>query len=256
MHRVRFAVIGDVHAEFVFLDRVMAHLASDPEPIDGILLVGDVGRNFPRLRQFQKTPEADMFYRESVAGVLDRVRRLGRPIAWVPGNHDLPTFSDPDNIDHTSATIAGVRISGIGGAGPHRFGFPYEWSEDEIRHRPIPPCEILLCHCPPKDTPLDLTIKHQHVGSAAIRELAERHVGVLVCGHIHEAPGVCRLGRCVCLNAGGLGKPFGRPQLGFVSHDFDGTWHAQHLDLSPAMDSAAPTYGAWAADNKPATPSP
>ena len=53
-------------------------------------------------------------------------------------------------------------------------------------------------------------------GSLAIRRIAERFEGVLVCGHIHEASGVEAIGHCLCLNAGALGPPFAGAQVGIV----------------------------------------
>ncbi len=50
---------------------------------------------------------------------------------------------------------------------------------------------------------------------------------MLVCGHIHESPSAVALGRCLCVNAGGLGAPFGKPQVAFVRRtaESDEAWH-------------------------------
>jgi predicted phosphodiesterase len=55
---------------------------------------------------------------------------------------------------------------------------------------------------------------------------------VLVCGHIHESPSAVQLARCLCLNAGGLGEPWGRAQAGFVVWRADGRHVAEHEDLA------------------------
>jgi Icc-related predicted phosphoesterase len=156
---------------------------------------------------------------------------LGLPVAWIPGNHDLPDLSGDGNIDFGSATIGALRISGIGGAGPDDFGFCYEWEEDDIRKRTLDPCDVILSHCPPARTPLDQVVYGgRHVGSEAIRERAESHTGFLVCGHIHESVGAVQLGDCLCMNVGGLGLPYGRPQVGFIERGPDGDI-ATHEDL-------------------------
>jgi len=86
----------------------------------------------------------------------------------------------------------------------------------------VPACDVLLCHCPPARTPLDRVYgRGVHVGSEAIRERALSHQGFLVCGHIHEAAGATQLGQCLCLNAGGLGRPFGKTQVGYIVRDGD-----------------------------------
>lgn len=205
------AVIGDVHAQYERLARVLDRV--DEVGADAILMVGDLAcaghesrRSAAGLRR----------YREQVAQVLAQVRARGKPLAFVPGNHDLPVLEDPDNLDGRVGLRGGLRVAGIGGAGPDIFGFAYEWGEDEIRARVVPPADLLLCHGPPKGTAIDLTWGGLHVGSLALRELALARGGVLVCGHIHEAPGVAVVGDCLCFNVGALGAPYGRTCLGLV----------------------------------------
>lgn len=209
------AVIGDVHASLDRLSRVLDRV--DQVGADAVLLVGDLAcaghgrqRNADKLRR----------YKAEVIQVLDLVRRRGRPMYFVPGNHDLQTQEDPANIDERRVEVGGLRIAGVGGAGPDIFGFAYEWSEEQIRDRAVPPAEVLLCHTPPRDTAIDRIHDGRHVGSTAVRELALRTQGVLVCGHIHEAAGLVRLGDCLCLNVGALGAPFPRTTVGFV-HGLD-----------------------------------
>jgi len=205
-----FAVVGDVHAHLGHLERVLARVVQ--AGADAILLVGDLACAGHR---YQRSAVTEATYLCDVAGVMKRVRDVGLPVRYVPGNHDLPTLSEPGNLDGRMEEICGLRVAGIGGAGPDIFGFPYEWDEDQIDQLDLPDCDILLAHCPPRNTPLDRTRYGHHVGSEAIRSRAFNS-SVLVCGHIHEAAGVFQLGDCICLNAGGLGMPFGRAQVGFV----------------------------------------
>jgi Icc-related predicted phosphoesterase len=226
---IRLAVIGDVHAHWTRLERVLARIGA--EHVDGILLVGDLGSHDLSYAT-RRTPERDAKYLASVAELFARVRALGAPVAWVPGNHDLPDLAGDGNVDGRVATIAGLSVAGIGGAGPGRFGFAYEWDEDDIRRRDVPACDVLLCHAPPSRTPLDLLWDgRRHVGSEALRERAMRHDGVLVCGHIHESPGATQIERCLCLNVGGLGEPHGAAQVGFVRRSIDGEYEVVHEDL-------------------------
>lgn len=221
-------MIGDVHAHFEHLDAVLARVAR--ERIDGILLVGDLGSHALG-RVASRTPARDAAYLRSIERVLARARAVHSSVVYVPGNHDLPDLSFEGNADGRVVALAGVRIGGIGGAGPGRFGFAYEWDEDEIRARAKLECELVLAHAPPARTPLDLLRdRTTHVGSEALRELASAHRGAYVCGHIHESPGVVRLGECLCLNAGGLGAPYGAPQVGFVRRSA-GSWSAAHERL-------------------------
>ncbi len=208
---MRLAVIGDVHVRLDRLELVLARVRE--VGVQGVLQVGDLTRE---VTPFRRGPHDFEAARRSAARVLARIQELGVPVLWVPGNHDPRDLSGSGNVDGSSANLGPYRVHGVGGAGPARFGFPYEWGEEDIRALEIPPCDILISHAPPRDTSLDRTVRGEHVGSEAIRELALRHRGVLVCGHIHEAPGVERLGDCLCVNAGGLGEPFGAPRVAFV----------------------------------------
>jgi len=204
------------------LERVLERI--EAVGVDGILQVGDIGGHALGRRKPEKHPERLAAYQRSVDEVLHELRRLGVPVLWVPGNHDVREVAGEGNVDFGVGEIGGLRIAGIGGAGPDRFGFPYEWEDNHIRQRTIPDCDILLVHAPPRDTPLDLVPHRElHVGSQAIRELAEQHHGALVCGHIHESPGVVMLNDCLCLNAGGLGEPWGSARVGFLE-DLDRGW--------------------------------
>lgn len=225
---VTFAVVGDVHANFRKLDFVLTRVGE--ARVDGVLFVGDLGSH-DLAHVFRRTPERDARYLRSVEEVLRRGRSLGVPVAFVPGNHDLPDLAFEGNVDHAVATIAGLRVAGIGGAGPGRFGFAYEWEDADCARRVLPSCDVIVSHTPPARTALDRIHDGRHVGSESVRAFAERHQGVLVCGHIHEAPGAEWLGRCLCLNVGGLGAPFARTQVGFVTRRADGTWEAVHEDL-------------------------
>lgn len=205
-------VIGDIHESWKRLDRVCEALAD--EGPQAVLLVGDLAE--ARFRPRRASGVAPLSYEDALARVLATVRGLGVPVRWVPGNHDRPSPPGEGNLDGRIETVAGLRVGGIGGAGPARFGFPYEWDEEDIRRRSPLDCDLLLSHAPPRNTPLDRTSQGDHAGSDAIRQRAEAHRGLLVCGHIHESPGVCRIGDCLCFNAGALGAPFGGVLYGMI----------------------------------------
>lgn len=211
---ITLAVIGDIHGELYHLKKVLDHLAQ--VPIAGVLMLGDFGSAEYELSRWHKDSSRPLLIKE-VTRILELVGQLGVEVAWVPGNHDYADLDLPGNCDRRMVVLGGVRVFGIGGAGPGRFGFPYEWDEDEIRGLTVPECDLILSHAPPARTSLDrLFHADRHVGSEAIREIAEAHRGALVCGHIHESYGTERLGDSVCVNVGSLGDPYGLMQVGFV----------------------------------------
>jgi len=210
------AVIGDVHDHQQRLGQVLEWAGRDP--VDLALLVGDVGLDPPWDVEGRTTGRAD--HDASVRRVLGRVvDRLGRPLAFVPGNHDLRDAVEvprATNCDGRIVEIAGLRIAGFGGAGPTRFGFPYEWREaeaDRALRRLLGGGEapdVLISHSPPGPTTLDRTHRGLHVGSPAVRRwIGRARPRLVVCGHIHEAAGVERVRGVTCLNAGALGEPHG-----------------------------------------------
>jgi len=210
------------------LDRVLGYLAG--LELDAILLVGDLSCARGALYDSQRRER----YVGRVGQIFERVTARGVPVGYVPGNHDLPELDWSGNLDHgRTMQVAGFSITGIGGAGPARFGFPYEWTEEEIRTRTVPACDLLLTHCPPSDSLLGRTASGSDGGSLAIRERALRHHGVLACGHIHEAAGVERIGDCLCLNAGGLGQPHGRAGVGLI----EGIDRVRYVDLDNGVSS-------------------
>ncbi len=211
---IALGVIGDIHGELYHLKKVLDHLATTS--IVGVLLVGDFGSSKYELSRWKKDSSRGILVKE-LERILELVDNLGVPMAWVPGNHDYRELDAPGNCDDKVVDLAGIRIYGIGGSGPGRFGFPYEWDEDQIRALEVPDCDVILSHTPPARTPLDrLFHAERHVGSEAVREIAERHGGAMVSGHIHEAHGTIRLGNCLCMNVGSLGDPYGLIQVGYV----------------------------------------
>jgi Icc-related predicted phosphoesterase len=214
---VRIALVGDVHGERKRLARSL-QLVSDRR-IDLLLLVGDIGADPPWPDALRRSHRAshDESVREVIAHAADA---CSCPVVFVPGNHDLPDPA-PDvrgtNADRRVVEVAGLRIAGLGGAGPARFGFPYEWSEEEAETALQPLFEgaagsvdIFLSHTPPAGT-LDRTSRGASVGSTAVARCVERAApGLFVCGHIHESCGVASLAGVPCVNAGALGEPDAR----------------------------------------------
>lgn len=136
----------------------------------------------------------------------------------LPGNHE-----SEDDITRLCAEYAlhnfhgetlwadRFHVAGLGYSSPTPFNTPGEYSETELARRlskfaDLSPL-ILICHCPPKDTPLDRVGRGIHAGSAAVRDFIEKHQpDYFFCGHVHESAGVeANLGRTRCRNVGKKG---------------------------------------------------
>ncbi len=205
-------VVGDVHARWSLLDEVLGALAKGPR-LDGVVLVGDFACAGRGMRQLD---DRKVEYLLTVDRVLSKVKGLGVDVLYVPGNHDRPDLSGWGNIDGRTVGIGSLQVGGIGGAGPDRMGFAYEWDEADIRRRAALDVDVLVSHCPPAGTDFDRLPNGSHVGSQAVRERIDRLVGVGIFGHIHEAYGVGQVKDCLCINPGGLGPPMGHPRAGWV----------------------------------------
>lgn len=153
---------------------------------------------------------------------LDRAGRVlarRKPNVYVlPGNHeseaDIVGLCDQFGLNNFHGGVLAMRgffVAGLGYSNPTPFHTPGEYSESELRERlkqfaEVKPL-ILVCHCPPKNTPLDRAGEGMHFGSVAVREFIDAHQPLhFFCGHIHEAEGVrTTIGNTQAMNVGKAG---------------------------------------------------
>lgn len=153
-------------------------------------------------------------------------------VAWImPGNDDEPSI-DPlldgaaiGNCDDRVVDVLGYPMVSVGWANPTPWSSPREESEEALAariDRLVDGVEmdraIFNFHVPPHGTSLDvgpavradLTVEHEAgevkrvpIGSRAVRAAIERYQPLLsLHGHVHESPGVERIGRTLCVNPG------------------------------------------------------
>jgi uncharacterized protein len=107
----------------------------------------------------------------------------------------MPVLAVPGNMDDAHAAAEIARLGGLGGEDPVvidgvSFGGPRVQS----------PCDVLVTHEPPAGI-LDLAHSGRHIGTRTVLELLTRfRPRVLTCGHVHEAPGIERLGDTLVIN--------------------------------------------------------
>ena len=136
----------------------------------------------------------------------------------MPGNHesvrDIARFCGKfkfKNLHEKSFEAAGFHIAGLGYSNPTPFNTPGEYSEAELAEKLQPFAAlkplVLICHCPPRNTPLDRAKENVHFGSESVRKFIDAHQPVrFFCGHIHEAEGVtATLGETIGTNVGKRG---------------------------------------------------
>jgi Icc-related predicted phosphoesterase len=90
--------------------------------------------------------------------------------------------------------------------------------ENLVKKLKNPSKSIWVFHAPPKDTGLDICLKldenlrpvyednepvFHSVGSISVRNAIEKYQPFLyLCGHIHESPGIRKIGKTLCINPG------------------------------------------------------
>jgi uncharacterized protein len=164
----------------------------------------------------------------------DRLEGCDVPVFLIPGNDDPYEIDEPlaaservINVDRRVAELpGGLEVIGLGLSSPTPWSTPREVSEHDFReaifrlgdqvkdHRRT----ILLTHCPPYDSGLDIAplldddmrpvvsagdLLRGPVGSTGVREaISELHPLLSLHGHIHESAGDAKIGPTLCLNPG------------------------------------------------------
>lgn len=192
---MKLLTITDLHGQAAVLERILKAAGE----VDAILMGGD-------LTTFGEPEDAMRLVRQAQA--------IGPPVWAVAGNCDSARIDQELAELGISLQGRGLVVQGIGlhglSAMPLWRGDMYQFSEEELAsllaagYAQIAgaACHVVLSHAPPRGV-CDRTRFFQHVGSTALRAFIERTQPALVlCGHIHEARGVDRIGSTVVANCG------------------------------------------------------
>jgi hypothetical protein len=147
---------------------------------------------------------------------LTKLAEATVPVFFVPGNMDGPGLSSWPGTDSVgplhgkSARVDGVFLVGLGGSPPGPFSTPFQIPEEratQLMNQAMAGFEkgslVLVSHCPPKNTKLDVVPSGEHAGSVAVRDFIEKFKPALVVsGHVHEAKGIDSIGETILVNTG------------------------------------------------------
>ncbi len=150
--------------------------------------------------------------------ILDRLEAAYPVVRAVHGNVDLLpvlSFLEARAVSlHGRGEVAGsLGLFGCGGSNVTPMGTPIEYEESALAstlaaaYAPVKDAavKVLVSHCPPRDTSLDRMFAGKNVGSSSVRAFLEKHdVTLCLCGHIHEARGIERVGRALAVNPGAM----------------------------------------------------
>jgi uncharacterized protein len=193
----RIAYVVDVHDRFDAVSQALEAVA----PVDVLLVGGDITTG--------GTPDD-----------AERAIELWRPLAprllAVAGNMDSPEIDARlvelgVSLDGRGVTVENVGFFGTSAAPHSPLRTPYEVDDEELGRRAdaglVDVAEarvkIFAPHAPPYGTRCDLIRSGEHVGSRSLRAFVDREQpDVVLCGHIHEARAVDRLGTTQVVNPG------------------------------------------------------
>ncbi len=198
MAEITILTLGDIHGRIGWTDT----LRSAARDCRMVLLCGD-------LTDFGGPDEARR--------VIEEITAYCPQVYAVPGNCDspeiLPWLSEAGISLHGRGIEVepGLGLCGVGGSNHTPFATPLELDPDELAY-----ClergwtsiaalavRIVLHHAPPYRTRCDRTRLGLHVGVKGLRAFCEaREPELVVCGHIHEARGIDRIGATVVVNGG------------------------------------------------------
>jgi Icc-related predicted phosphoesterase len=188
---MRIFAVADIHARFDRLHRIRETLADTA--VDVLVIAGDLCR-------LRRKPEA----------LLDQFEELTVPMLAIRGNSDpgrleelFEIYPNVTPLHLKSVNVAGVPFAGVSGALTLPLASRIGWKERDVeaRLRKLVTSQTVLVVHPPPWGVLDQVLGRFHAGSRAVTRLIARAKPRLVlCGHIHEQPGVATLNDTTVVN--------------------------------------------------------
>ncbi len=192
-----------------------------------ILALSDVHGAFETMRKIIKgEPTADVIVlagdlttrgsADDLKEVLDKAVASLKPVLTILGNMDPPALQPALERSGTSLESNATEIDGVGFIGVSASPFsplhtPNEVADEELGVRADrgwkkllhPRWKVMVAHTPPMGTSADRVHSGSHVGSPSLRRFIEHNQpDVVICGHIHEARGMDRIGNSQIVNCG------------------------------------------------------
>lgn len=220
---MKILAISDIHGKKS--EKLLNYIKN--EDIQLVLIAGDI-------TDFSITEFEPLSF---VKPFIDEIVDLDVDVLAIPGNCDPAGIcnaikeSGPDErpafcLHNQLIAYENLVIMGYGGSNPTPFDTPGEIDDDKIYERvyellaeydyigndSIPRVTILLTHAPPYDTTADTIESGAHVGSQGVKKpIHEFQPNINICGHVHEAASIDKVGNTTIANPGAL--EFGKAVL-------------------------------------------
>lgn len=141
---------------------------------------------------------------------LERLNALPLPVLVIRGNTDLKrveqrfeAYPNLIPLHLKTVTIGKIPFLGLSGTIPVPFRSRIRFKESDLFNRAaalVTAHTVLVAHPPPYGF-LDEVAGKIHAGSRKLYHLVVgRQPAFLLCGHIHERPGIVRIGRSLVVN--------------------------------------------------------
>ena len=191
----KILAISDVHGE----ENENLYTYLNNNDINLVLVLGDI-TNFGPL--------------DFVGTFLDKVADCGVDVIAIPGNCDPKGICNAINevsfcLHNNIIAYDDAILFGYGGSNETPFNTPGEIQDnkiygdvfellanyDYVYNKEAPKVRILVTHAPPYNTEADKMENGEHVGSQGIlKSIHEFEPEINVCGHIHEAKSLSKIG--------------------------------------------------------------
>lgn len=203
---MKILAISDVHSQDN--ENLSEYLKNND--IDLVLISGDI---------------TDFGPLDFVDGFVQNIIDCECDVIALPGNCDPEgicnaiTESGAFCLHKNIINYGDVILFGYGGSNPTPFDTPGEIQDNKIygdihelfeeynsiANDAVPKVKILLTHAPPYNTKADLIPDGEHVGShGVLQDIEEFQPEINICGHIHEAKSLDKVGKTIIANPGML----------------------------------------------------
>lgn len=192
----KILAISDVHGEEN--ENLYTYL-NNHEEIELVIILGDI---------------TDFGPLDFVGTFIEKVADCGVDVIAIPGNCDPKGICNAINevsfcLHNNIIAYGDAILFGYGGSNETPFNTPGEVQDnkiygdvyellanyDYVYNDQVPKVKILVTHAPPYNTEADKLESGDHVGSAGIlKSIHEFEPQINICGHIHEAKSLSKIG--------------------------------------------------------------
>lgn len=192
----KILAISDVHGEEN--ENLYTYL-NNHEDIELVIILGDI---------------TDFGPLDFVGPFIEKVADCGVDVIAIPGNCDPKGICNAINevsfcLHNNIIAYGDAILFGYGGSNETPFNTPGEIQDnkiygdvyellanyDYVYNEKVPKVKILVTHAPPYNTEADKLESGDHVGSAGIlKSIHEFEPQINICGHIHEAKSLSKIG--------------------------------------------------------------